>query len=171
MTEQRRYELAQVNVARPNAPLDHPILADFMANLEPINALADRADGFVWRLQDGADATSIRIFGDDWMMVNMSVWTSPATLLAFTYSDAHRAMLRRRREWFARLAEAVTALWWVPAGHRPTVAEAEERLTRLRTHGSSALAFSIREVYPAPDGIGQDPVEHLYQRRPAECDV
>jgi hypothetical protein len=136
-------ELAQVNIARLLAPLDDPLLADFVANLEPVNAMAEAADGFVWRLKDGADATSIRIFDDDWLIVNMSVWTSPEKLRAFVYSDGHRAVLRRRREWFARLDEAVTALWWVPAGHRPTVAEAEGRLTLLREKGPTTDVFTL----------------------------
>ena len=134
--EKRGYELAEVNIARLLAPLDSAQLADFVAGLEPINALGDAAPGFVWRLQDNdGDATSFRPFDDDWILVNLTVWTSPETLRAFVYSDEHRAYLRRRREWFERLDEAVTALWWVPAGHRPTVAEARARLEHLGTRG------------------------------------
>jgi hypothetical protein len=165
------YQLAQVNIARLLAPLDDPLLADFVANLEPVNALADRADGFVWRLADGDDATSIRVFDDNWLIVNMSVWRSPSALLSFVYDDGHRAVLRRRREWFAKLDVAVTALWWVPEGHRPTVAEAEERLIQLRLHGSGPRAFGLRSIFPAPDGTGADPVDDLHTRRPAECDA
>jgi hypothetical protein len=165
------YQLAQVNIARLLAPLDDPLLADFVANLEPVNALADRADGFVWRLQEGADATSIRVFDDDWLIVNMSVWRSPAALLRFIYDDGHRAVLRRRREWFAKLDIPVTALWWVPAGHRPTVAEAEERLIELRLHGPGPHAFGLRSIFTAPDGTGAGPADDLRARRPAECDA
>src|SRR6185437_50621 len=102
--EKRGYELAEVNIARLLAPLDSAQLADFVAGLEPINALGDAAPGFVWRLQDEAgDATSIRPFDDDWIIVNLTVWTSAETLRAFFYNDDHRAYLRRRREWFERL--------------------------------------------------------------------
>jgi hypothetical protein len=136
-------QLAQVNIARLLAPLDDPLLAGFVANLDQVNALAEAADGFVWRLKEGANATSIKVFDDDWLIVNMSVWTSPEKLLAFVYGDGHRAVLRRRREWFASLDEAVTALWWVPEGHRPTVAEAEQRLTLLRVNGPTPDAFTL----------------------------
>ncbi|MCX9191424.1 DUF3291 domain-containing protein [Carbonactinospora thermoautotrophica] len=146
-----RYELAQVNIARLLAPLDDPLLADFVANLDPVNAVADAAEGFVWRLKtEDNNATAIRVFDDDWLIVNMSVWKSVETLVAYVYGPEHRAVLRRRREWFARLDEASTALWWVPAGHRPTVREAEERLLHLREHGPTPYAFTLRETFPPP---------------------
>ena len=154
-----RYELAQVNVARLLAPLDSPQLADFVAALAPVNAAADAADGFVRRLvgesTDGTgatDATDVPVFGDSWMIVNLSVWLDPDALAAYMYDGPHRAVLARRREWFHRPAEAATALWWVPAGYRPSVAEAEDRLLRLRTDGPTPYAFSLRHLFPAPDG-------------------
>ncbi|GAA2748449.1 DUF3291 domain-containing protein [Kitasatospora cinereorecta] len=152
MTTTAGHQLAQLNIARLLAPLDSPQLADFVAALDPVNAVADRADGFVWRLVEGEDgnATDARIYGDDWLLVNMSVWRDPEALEAYVYGEEHRAVLRRRREWFGRVAEAMTVLWWVEAGHRPTVAEAEGRLTRLREQGPTAEAFTLRERFPAP---------------------
>ena len=146
------YELAQLNIGRILAPLDTPQLADFVGGLEHINALAEAAPGFVWRLKDeeNDDATSFRIFEDDWILVNMSVWQSPETLRAFVYDDEHRSYLRRRREWFERLDEAVTVLWWVPAGHTPTIAEARDRLEHLRKHGVTEYAFALHNTFPAP---------------------
>ncbi len=146
------YELAQVNIGRILAPLDTPQLADFVGGLEHVNALAEAAPGFVWRLKDDEtdDATTIRMFDDDWILVNMSVWQSPDQLRAFVYDDEHRSYLRRRREWFERLDEAVTVLWWVPAGHRPTVVEARERLEHLRKHGTTQYAFALGDKVPAP---------------------
>ncbi len=142
------YELAQVNISRLLQPLDSPLLRDFVAALDPVNAVADAAPGFVWRLQtEDGDATAVRIFDDNWLIVNMSVWTSVETLSAYVYDVAHRSIMKRRREWFERPAEAMTALWWVPAGHRPSVAEAEERLTHLREHGPSPFAFTLRNTY------------------------
>ena len=145
------WHLAQVNVALLREPLDAPPLADFVAALAPVNAVADASPGFVWRLQtEDGDATSIRAFGDDRLIVNMSVWESVEALRAFVYGAAHAAVLRRRRKWFERLAEPETALWWVPAGSTPTVAEAEQRLGHLRAHGPSPRAFTLREPRPAP---------------------
>jgi len=142
------HELAQVNIARLLAPLDDPQLADFVAKLDPVNAAAEGAAGFVWRLQtEDGNATAIRMYDDDWLIVNMSVWTSPEALLEFVYSEEHRAVLRRRREWFDRLTDATTALWWIPAGHRPTVTEAEVRLDHLRAHGPTPAVFTLRETY------------------------
>ncbi|MEV6105211.1 DUF3291 domain-containing protein [Streptomyces sp. NPDC051940] len=146
--------LAQVNIARLRFPLDSPQLADFVAGLEPVNAVADAADGFVWRLQGyGDDATDLRIFGDEWMLVNMSVWRDVDSLTAFMYAGQHRDLLRRRREWFEKLDRAVTALWWVPADHTPDVPEAEKRLRHLYEHGPTPYAFTLRDTF-APEDPG-----------------
>jgi hypothetical protein len=146
-----RYHLAEVNVAVLREPLDAPATAGFVAALEPINQLADSSPGFVWRLQTPeGDATSIRVFDDDRIIVNLSLWES-LTLWAFTYASRHLDVLRRRREWFHRMAEAHLALWWVPAGQVPTVEEAVERLEALRRNGPSPEAFTLREPFPAPD--------------------
>jgi hypothetical protein len=147
MTE-RGWNLAQLNVGRMLAPVTAPEIADFMAALDPINALADVAPGFVWRLQTGeGNATSIHAFDDELMLLNMSVWESLETLRAFTYTSAHTDVLRRRREWFERLEVAHLVLWWVPAGHVPTIDEALDRLERLRRHGPTPAAFTFRTPF------------------------
>ncbi|MCX3063829.1 DUF3291 domain-containing protein [Streptomyces beihaiensis] len=151
MTDVITYELAQVNIGRLKAPLDAPEMKDFTGNLDTVNAVADSADGFVWRLEgDSGNATDLRVYGDEWLLVNMSVWRDPNALTAFMYQGLHRELLARRREFFERLSEAVTALWWVPAGHRPTVKEAEERLTHLREHGPTGHAFTLRKSFSPP---------------------
>lgn len=154
------YELAQLNIALAREPLDAPLLADFVSQLAPVNARADAAAGFVWRLQtDEGDATGIRAFGDDRLIVNMSVWESLEALRAFVYGDrAHLDVMRRRRAWFERL-ETFMVLWWVPAGHRPTVAEAEDRLALLRAAGPSPEAFTFRRHFPPPDAEEAGAVE------------
>ncbi|MDN3238369.1 DUF3291 domain-containing protein [Glycomyces tritici] len=146
------FELAQVNIGRILAPFDSEVMHGFTSRLEEVNAVADAAEGFVWRLVDegGADATDFRVFGDEWLAVNLSVWTSPEALHAYVFGPAHRAMLKGRREWFAHLAEAYSAMWWVPAGHRPTLPEAEKRLTILREKGPTAEAFTMKQRFPAP---------------------
>jgi hypothetical protein len=146
------HQLAQVNIALPKEPLDAPLLAEFLAWLEPVNARADLAPGFVWRLQtDDGDATGIRGFDDDRLIVNMSVWESVEALQEFVYRDrGHLAVVRRRREWFNRM-DTFMVLWWVPAEHRPTVPEAEERLELLRRRGPTPQAFTFREHFPSPE--------------------
>ncbi|MGW3412001.1 DUF3291 domain-containing protein [Streptomyces sp. NPDC000888] len=144
------YELAQVNIGRLKAPLDSPQLKDFVEALDPVNAVADAADGFVWRLQsDSGDATDLAVFDDEWLIINMSTWRDANALTAFMYQGQHRELLARRRDWFERVEEAMVAMWWVPAGHRPTVAEAEERVLHLREHGPTAYAFTLRKSFPA----------------------
>jgi hypothetical protein len=129
-------------------------LKDFVDALDPVNAVAEASDGFVWRLQsDSGNATDIPFFGDEWLIVNMTVWRDTNALTAFMYQGQHRELMSRRREFFERLQEAVTALWWVPAGHRPTVAEAEERLLHLREHGPTAYSFTLRTSFPPQDAV------------------
>lgn len=162
------YHLAQINIGRLLAPLDDPQIADFVANLEPINAIADRAPGFVWRFQtDAGDATSLRPYDDDRMLINFSVWKDFDSLTAFTYEGAHVAIMRRRREWFERLAEAYMALWWIPAGHIPTVAEATARLDHLRRFGPTAESFSFRDPFPPPDAASDERIASLEDPCPA----
>ncbi|MCE2660522.1 MAG: DUF3291 domain-containing protein [Rubrivivax sp.] len=144
------HELAQLNIAVMKQPLDSPEMADFVANLDRINALAEASPGFVWRLQtDEGDATAVRPLGD-LTLVNVSVWTDVAALRDYVYQSAHVEILRRRKEWFDRVQEATTVLWWVPAGHRPDVHEAVERLERLRRDGPSPAAFNFANPFPPP---------------------
>ncbi|WP_328611757.1 DUF3291 domain-containing protein [Amycolatopsis sp. NBC_00345] len=153
------FELAQVNIGRLLAPLDNPRLRDFVDGLDPVNALADAAPGFVWRLQtEDGDATAVQAFawdtaGSAGVLTNMSVWTSVQALADFVYSPGHLAVLRRRREWFEPVQEMTSALWWVPAGKRPTVADAEERIRLLRAHGPTPAAFTLKRHFPAHDAV------------------
>ena len=144
------FQIAQVNVARPKAPVDSPLLAEFKALLDPVNAVADSAPGFVWRLKDeSGNATSIPFGGDESLIVNMSVWESIDALWDFVYSAPHLDVMRRRREWFERL-DLYLCLWWVRAGHRPSVAEAEEHLELLRRDGPTARAFTFKSRFECP---------------------
>jgi hypothetical protein len=144
-----RHHVAQVNVARALAPMESPLMRGFVEGLGAVNALADRAEGFVWRLQtDTGDATSIRPYEDDRVMVNLSVWRSLPALWEFVYATRHLDVMRRRREWFERL-DPYLALWWVPAGTVPTVEEAKERLELLRRDGPGPRAFTFRQPWPA----------------------
>lgn len=142
-------QLAQLNIAKLRAPLDDPLLADFVAGLDRINALAESTPGFVWRLKDeGGNATDIAWEGDPDVIVNMSVWESLEALRGFTYLSDHTDFLKRRREWFSRL-EVFMVLWWVPDGHQPSVPEARERLEHLAQHGPTPRAFTFAKVFEA----------------------
>jgi hypothetical protein len=145
------YHLAQLNIATLKAPLDSPQLADFVASLDRINALAEAAPGYVWRLQtEEGDATALRPFGEA-VLVNMSVWRDAASLNEYVYRSAHVEVMRRRKEWFETMRDAYVVLWWVPAGHRPALDEAKERLDLLRALGPTPRAFTFRRAFPAPD--------------------
>lgn len=145
--------LAQLNVGRLRAPIDDPMIDDFRTNLEPINALAEASPGFVWRLQDeSGDATAIKVFDHELDIINLTVWESIDALADFTYRSDHTEFLRRRREWFERPTEAITCLWWIPAGVTPTPQDAVARLEHLREHGPTARAFTFRHRFDA-DGV------------------
>jgi hypothetical protein len=144
------FQLAQINVGRMRAPLDDAIMRGFVARLEEINALADASAGFVWRLQTPeGDATYLRPFDDERIIVNMSVWENVAALKAYAYHTAHAELLKQRRDWFEHFAGASLALWWVPAGYQPSVDEGKQRLAHLEAHGPSQFAFTFRALYEA----------------------
>ena len=144
--------LAQLNVGRLLAPMDDPRIDDFRTNLDPVNTLAEASPGYVWRLQDDSgNATSIKAFDDDLMILNLTVWASVEVLADFVYRTGHVEFLRRRREWFEVATEPITCLWWIPEGTLPTVDDALARLEHLRTHGPTPTAFTFRTRFD-PEG-------------------
>ena len=152
-----QHHLAQANIARMRAPIEHPSMESFRVQLESINRLADESPGFVWRLQtEVGDATGVRAFEDERILFNMSVWESVRALHAYTYLGAHAGVLRARRAWFDPPSGPGLVLWWIPAGSLPSVEDAKARLQLLAERGPSARAFTFRQVFPPP---GEDSVE------------
>ncbi|MEU8895781.1 DUF3291 domain-containing protein [Nocardia sp. NPDC048505] len=152
------YHLAELNTALLKYPLDDPRMAGFTSMLEPINALAERSPGYIWRLVDdsGLDATSMRPLGAN-VIVNLSVWETREAFWDYVYRSGHLEFLRRRSEWFERPREHMIVLWWIPAGHTPTLDEALERLHALRANGPSPHAFSLREKYSPEEALAALP--------------
>ena len=150
-----KYHLAQINIARMLAPLDSEQMTGFVNRLQEINAIADGAPGFVWRLQTPeGDATYLRPYEDDKIIINMSVWESVEALKAYVYKTPHAELLRQRRAWFEEHFKNVyLALWWVPAGHIPGVDEAKKRLQHLEEHGPSQFAFTFKTIQPPDEGF------------------
>ena len=145
-------QLAQLNIAKLAAPLDSPQLVDFVANLDRVNALAEQSPGFVWRLQsDEGDATALRPFGDDYI-VNLSVWDDLESLRNYVYQSAHVEILRRRSEWFEKMRDAHLVLWWIEAGHIPTIDEARARLDIIGAEGPTKRAFTFSCPFSPPSG-------------------
>lgn len=146
------YQLAQVNIARSVAPLDSAQLTEFVANLEPINALADQSPGFIWRLKtENGDVTEIQAFDNPLIIVNLSVWESVDALKNFTYSSAHVSIMKRRREWFTKFEASYMALWWIEEGYFPTVLEARQRLESLDQQGPTPFAFTFKNLFDCPE--------------------
>jgi hypothetical protein len=144
--------LAQANVARQRAPLSSPEMGEFVVALDPVNRIAERAQGFVWRLRSAESHGATTLWeGSSPILVNLSVWESYEALHAFIYRSPHGAYLRRRARWFTPMQSPTTVLWWVEAGERPGVEEALRRLRHLRAHGPSPQAFTLRRRFE-PDG-------------------
>lgn len=145
------YHLAQVNVAKMRWPLEDPRMHGFSSRLDEINALAERSSGFIWRYVDESGAaTDTRPFDDPDILFNLSVWQSVDHLKAYVYHSTHRELVGRRQDWFASGSGLHMALWWMPAGHRPSVAEALERLNHIRQLGPSQYAFGFARPYDPP---------------------
>ena len=151
------YELAQLNVAIMKESLESPGMADFVANLDRINALAESSPGFVWRMQtEEGDATALRPMGED-TLVNVSVWSDVDSLNKYVYQSAHVEIMRRRKEWFERMREAYVVLWWIRKGHRPGIQEALAKLELLRAKGPTEEAFTFRQAFLPPDAQPRSP--------------
>ena len=145
------HHLAQINIARLVAPIDDPGIADFVSQLDAINALAEGATGFVWRLQSSSgNATDIAYDDDPFVIVNMSVWQSVESLRDYVYNSGHIAVFRDRAKWFEKTSLPSYCLWWVPEGHVPTVAEGRERLEHYRKHGATPWSFWFKQQFPMP---------------------
>lgn len=161
------YQIAQLNVGRLVAPVGDPLVADFVDNLTRINELGHQTPGFVWQLltEDG-DSTAFRLFGgdadsatDDDLLINMTVWESIEALFDFAYYSEHAAFYRRRLEWFHKLKDyPVLVLWWVPAGHQPTLIEARDKLLHLKQHGATPLAFTFKQRFTVEEMLAADPL-------------
>ena len=154
-------QLAQINIAKMLAPIDSPTMADFVANLDRINTVADKSEGFIWRLTgEENDATALRVFEDDFLIINMSVWESRDALFNFTYKSDHVAIFTRRKEWFSAMKDMHMVLWYVETGHQPTPNEAIERLNYLNTHGDTPFAFGFKAKFTADEALKFVPIHH-----------
>ena len=145
------YQLAQLNIARFQLPKAHPANADFVDNLDHVNAIAESQPGFVWRLVgEGNNALDVQAFDDPHLVVNLSVWSGLEALRAFVYrNEEHLAIMRRRQEWFGK-ADSRLVLWWVAAGHLPSLEEAKHKLHSLQQRGAAPEAFTFKTLYPTP---------------------
>ncbi|EGG94855.1 hypothetical protein IMCC1989_2209 [gamma proteobacterium IMCC1989] len=147
----KQYQLAQLNIAKLSHPIDSPELADFVANLDRINALAEESDGFVWRhTTEVGDTLEKELFGEDYI-VNMSVWDNNESLHHYVYFTAHVEIMSRKKEWFEKVSESHMVQWWVSAGHKPSLQEAKDKLDQLRENGSTPLAFTFKKAFASPE--------------------
>lgn len=144
------FQLAQINIGRiKGVDINDPIMKEFKDNLDTINGLAESSKGFVWRLKDDQNnATSINPYEDVQVLINVSVWETIEDLEFFVYRTFHTDFLRRRKQWFQSYGKAFTAMWWIEAGHFPTIEEATYRLDYLQKNGPSAFAFDFKQKYP-----------------------
>jgi len=147
-----QYFIAEINIAKmKGVDINDPIMKEFVENLDAVNQIAEKSEGFVWRLKDeNNNATSLNPYNDETIIINVSVWKSIETLENFMYRTFHSDFLKRRKEWFLTYGSAHTAMWWIPEGHIPTMQEAVEKLSFLQTNGPSPNSFDFRHKFPAP---------------------
>ena len=137
-------QLVEYDVARCLEPLDSPVMKEFVDNVEPVFALAESSEGFIWRFNAGEnDAESFLIDGDPLMVENLSVWASVKDLHNFLYRTHHVNYLKRGKEWFSPMTTTKVALWYVEPGYQPPIEEGRERLKHLQKHGDSEYVFGL----------------------------
>jgi hypothetical protein len=145
------FQIAQLNVGRAVAPLDDARMADFMSRLDEINGLAERSEGFVWRLQtESGNATDVKVADDPLFIINLTLWDSPDALFDFTYRSDHKTVFARRFDWFERSFGPNVVLWWQPAGTIPTIDDALRRLRLLADDGPTPEAFTFKQRFASP---------------------
>ena len=137
--------LAELNIGKFKYPTTDPRMAEFMDNLDRVNALAERSPGFVWRLKgDNNNATDFRV-GDD-NAVNLSVWETPEALENYVFKTVHAQFYKKRALWFDLMEKPHMVFWRVDEGHRPTLQEAVDRLEHYEKNGATGHAFGWAEV-------------------------
>lgn len=147
------HHLAQVNIAKRLAPMDDPIMQDFVDNIDKMNSIADQSNGFIWRLKDEDKDEAAAIFKDDSLLINMSVWKNQESLFNYTYRSNHIEVFKRKKEWFSKVKMAHMAFWYVPKGYIPTFNDAKTRLDYLNTHGETPFAFTFKSKYSIEDAL------------------
>ncbi|GAA4973529.1 DUF3291 domain-containing protein [Algibacter aquimarinus] len=152
------FNLAQVNIAKRLAPMDDPIMQDFVNNVEKINAIADASDGFIWRMQDEDKDLGVAVFKDDSILINISVWKDLESLFNYTYNSGHIEVFKRKKEWFSKIKMMHMAFWYVPEGYEPTFQDAKNRLDYLNNHGDTPYAFSFKSKFSSQDSLNYNPI-------------
>ncbi len=144
------WHIAQINIARFCLPRGSPVNAEFEAALDEVNATAEAAPGFVWRMIGEGDNEDGSVFGDPDVTINMTVWESIDHLAAFAYRNlTHRAVMRRRRDWFVDLP-VYLAMWWIRAGSTPSLRDGKAKLDLIAGLGPTPQAFDFRTPFPPP---------------------
>ncbi|MFY0650949.1 MAG: DUF3291 domain-containing protein [Cyclobacteriaceae bacterium] len=139
--------LAQLNIAKLLKPIDHPQIAEFVDNIERINAIAEQSDGFVWRMKDECEnALAIKAFDDPMLIINMSVWETAEDLKNYVYNSDHLEIMKKRRNWFEKPSRPPMVLWWINAGEIPSIQDGKKRLELLRTTGESDEALTFKSI-------------------------
>ncbi|WP_142786225.1 DUF3291 domain-containing protein [Changchengzhania lutea] len=152
------FHVAQVNIAKRLAPMEDPIMQDFVNNLGKINAIADISDGFVWRLKDDDEDEATDVFQDDTLIINMSVWKNMESLFNYVYNSGHIEVLKRKKEWFSKIKMTHMAFWYVPIGVEPTFQDAKQRLDYINKHGDTPYAFTFKTKFTPIDFTNYNPV-------------
>ncbi|GAA4231302.1 DUF3291 domain-containing protein [Postechiella marina] len=152
------YHLSQVNIAKRLAPIDDPIMQDFVNNVDRINTLADKHEGFIWRLKDEDKEVAAQVFEDDTLLINMSIWENLDTLFNYTYKSGHVDIFKRKKEWFSKMKLMHMAFWYTPEGYKPTFKDAKQRLDYLHKHGDTPYAFGFKKKFTVKDAINYTPI-------------
>ena len=153
-----QFHLAQVNIAKRLAPMDDPIMQDFVSNLDRINAIADRSEGFIWRLKDEDKDLGALVFQDDELLINMSVWENLESLFSYTYNSDHIEIFKRKKEWFRKMKMVHMTFWYVPIGIEPTFQDAKSRLDYLNKYGETPFAFTFKNKFTILDSLNYKPL-------------
>ena len=141
--------IAQLNISRmTGVTVNDPVMADFVAQLDTINALAEQSEGFTWRLKsDAGNATSYNPYNYERIIINFSVWANAIHLKDFVYNSLHKVVMKNRKKWFENFGQPYYVLWNVAPGYAPSIDEAVERLAHLQQNGPTEYAFDFKTIF------------------------
>lgn len=121
-------------------------MSGFVRGAPRMNQLAERSDGFIWRLANETGPDAPDFGGDPLMIFTLSLWRDVESLRHFTWNTLHKKFRMRTAEWFEPHDGPYLVCWPIEAGRTPTGAEAQERLAELERTGPTDRVFGTETL-------------------------
>ena len=149
--------IAEFNFGTLKYPWDDPRIADFQNNLDRVNSIAQRSEGFIWMLPE-ADMEAAQndpkgpLADRPNTASTLSVWKDEASLYDFVHATLHARFLARASEWYVPNDRAHLVIWRCEEGHRPTIDEGLAHWKSLQVNGPTEHVFDGKTLVQLAKG-------------------